>query len=114
MQSIPHQPQLLQQSMPPPHASPRRPIAQILAKYSDDKDAGRVAVHLVQFYFFGETELSNTTAARLDAVKMKKIKTLISSKFGAKRSFVDKEKLWGKCRVVIGQKCKQLRKRNCS
>ena len=61
------------------------------------------------FIFFGETEMSKTTAGQLEPTKMDEIKKLIVSKFAEKRSIADKEELWRKCRVAIGQKCKQLR-----
>ena len=98
-----------QQLMPPPKSSPRRPISDILGRYNKEKDAGRVAVHLAQFYYLGETATSRTTAAHLDSSKMEEIKELILSKFASRRSLADREELWRKCRVAIGQKCKQLR-----
>ena len=53
--------------------------------------------------------MATTTAARLDPTIMEEIKQLIVSKFAEKRSMADKEELWRRCRVAIGQKCKQLR-----
>ena len=47
-------------------------------------------------------------AQTTDLAKMTEIKELILSKFAAKRSMVDKE-MWRRSRVVVGQKCKQLR-----
>ena len=38
--------------------------------------------------------MSQTTAARLDPIKMDEIKELIISKFAAKRSMADKEEIW--------------------
>ena len=35
--------------------------------------------------------MANITAARLDPLKMRRIKSLILSKFGGKRSFEDKD-----------------------
>ena len=46
-------------------------------------------------------------AQTTDLAKMTEIKELILSKFAAKRSMVDK--MWRRSRVVVGQKCKQLR-----
>ena len=80
-----------------------------MKRYSKERDAGRVAVHLAQFYFFGESVMARTTAAHLDPAKMGQIKSLVLGKFGAKRSLADKEELWRKCRTAIGQKCKTLR-----
>ena len=95
--------------MPPPTLSPRRLISEIMSQFSKEKDAGRVAVHLAQFYFFGESVIAKTTAARLDPIQMEEIKHLIISKFAGNRSMADKEDLWRRCRVAIGQKCKLLR-----
>ena len=82
-----------------------------MKRYSKERDAGCVAVHLAQFYFFGESVMARTTAARLDPAKMGQIKSLVLGKFGAKRSLqlADKEELWRKCRTAIGQKCKAFR-----
>ena len=95
--------------MPPPTHSPRRPVSDILGKYHKEKDAGRVAVHLAQYYYFGESRMAETTASRLDPRKMEEIKGHVLSKCATKRSLGDREELWRKCRVAIGQKCKQLR-----
>ena len=67
-----------------------------MKRYSKERDAGRVAVHLAQFYFFGESVMARTTAAHLDPAKMGQIKSLVLGKFGARRSLADKEDLWRK------------------
>ena len=46
-----------------------------MKRYSKERDAGRVAVHLAQFYFFGESVMARTTAAHLDPAKMGQIKS---------------------------------------
>ncbi len=40
---------------------------------------------------------------------MKKIKAIVLAKFGAKRLDANREAIWAKCKVAIGQKCKSLR-----
>jgi hypothetical protein len=70
--------------MPPPPTSPRKPISEILGRYNKEKDAGQVAVHLAQFYYFGVTAMSQTTATRQDLSKMEAMKELITAKFSAK------------------------------
>ena len=87
---------------------------EILGRYSKEKDAGRVVVHLAQFYFFGESLMGKNTAATLDTTKMDEIKHLILTKFGENRSAADKEEIWRCCRIAIGQKCKQLRAKKVS
>ena len=50
------------------------------------------------------------TASTLDTSRMKRIKAIVISKFGAKRSDADREVLWAKCKTaIIGQKYKMLR-----
>ena len=83
-------------AMLPPTTSPRRPMNEILGHYSK-KDAGQVAVHLAQFYFFGESLMGKTTAARLDTTKIDEIKHLIVTKFGENRSAAVKEEIWRRC-----------------
>ena len=45
--------------------------------------------------------MSQTTAARLDPIKMDEIKELIISKFAAKRSMADKEEIWSGNRPIM-------------
>ena len=68
-----------------------------------------MAVQLATLYFFGEDMMAQHTAGTLDAMKMERIKAIVLAKFGEKRSPEDKEALWARCKVAIGQKCKQLR-----
>ncbi len=53
--------------------------------------------------------MARNTAGTLDSGPMKKIKAIVLAKFGAKRSDADREAIWAKCKVAIGQKCKSLR-----
>ena len=53
--------------------------------------------------------MSRHTAGTLNRDKMDKIKAIVTAKFMARRSEVDKEVLWGRCKTSIGQKCKTLR-----
>ena len=78
-------------------------------RYHHEKDAGRIAVQLALHYFLGEATMCLHTASTLDTSRMKKIKAIVISKFGAKRSDADREVLWAKCKTAIGQKCKMLR-----
>ena len=53
--------------------------------------------------------MAKHTTSTLDATKMRRVKEIILAKFGAKRSAADKEGIWEKCKVAIGQKCNYLR-----
>ena len=51
--------------------------------------------------------MATHTAGTLDPVRMGHIKEIILAKFGGRRrSAVDREAIWGKCKIAIGQKCK--------
>ena len=54
--------------------------------------------------------MATHTAGTLDPVRMGHIKEIILAKFGGRRSAVDCEAIWGKCKIAIRQKCKQLRR----
>ena len=68
-----------------------------------------MAVQLAVKHFFGEDVMASNTAGSLDSSKMRTIKTIILAKFGAKKSEEEKEDIWARCKIAIGQKCKQLR-----
>ena len=67
-------------------------------------------MQLAHQYFFGTRVMAIHTAGTLDPVRMGRIKEIILAKFGGRRSVVDREAIWGKCKIAIGQKCKQLRR----
>ena len=67
-----------------------------------------MAVQLAIQYFFGEATMASSTYTSLDQTKIK-IKAIVLSKFGTKMTTADKELLWSKCKIAIGQKCKFLR-----
>ena len=71
--------------------------------------AGKAAVHLAQYVFFGTESMRTNTAASLDEKKMKEIKNIIFGNYGIKQCAQDRSALWGKCKKAIGQKCKNLR-----
>ena len=71
-------------------------------------NAGRLAVHLAQFHFFGTEVMQRCIAGTLDQKKMSLIKEAILSKY-PNRCRQDKETLWERCRKAIGQKCNHLR-----
>ena len=64
---------------------------------------------LAQDYFFGKEEMAQHTAGKLNSSRMQRIRSIMLSKFGGRRSLADKEVLWARCKVAIGHKCKQLR-----
>ena len=91
----------------PPTNSPRRLMEEILAHYCHEKDAVRCAVQLAHQYLFGTRVMATHTAGTLDPVRMGHIKEILLAKFGGRRrSAVDCEAIWGKCKIAIGQKCK--------
>ena len=99
--------------MAPPQGSqgfsPKKPLHDILRRYNDERNAGRLAVHLAQFYYFGTTAMRHSTAGTLDSAKMLLIKEAIVSKFAMRRCREDREALWERCKKAIGQKCNHLR-----
>ena len=108
--SRPRTPPRRQMQMPPPQGSPFSPeksVEDILKRYSGESNAGRVAVHLAQFYFFGTRRMSRSTAGNLDPAGMRRIREIILGKFGKKRCTEDKEALWEKCKIAIGQKASE-------
>ena len=50
--------------------------------------------------------MASNTYTSLEKAKTEKIKAFVLAKFGTKRTPADKELLWSKCKVAIGQKCK--------
>ena len=82
-------------------------MSENLSQFQHEKDAG--AIHLAQYYYFGETVMTKTTAGRLNPAKMAEIKDLILAKFRPNRCQADEEELWKRCKVEIGQKCKLFR-----
>ncbi len=42
-------------------------------------------------------------------IKENSIQVIVTAKFAAKRSEEDKDALWSRCKMAIGQKCKALR-----
>ena len=54
--------------------------------------------------------MRRSTAGNLDPTGMRPIKEIIIAKFGGRRCVEDKEALWEKCKIAIGQKCKHLRR----
>ena len=114
-------------SMPPPKTPPRtgRPqngpftpkkrLDEILSKYTLEKDAGRATNQLAELYFLGPKTMATNTVSILDKELLKQIKGIILSRFGRKKSVVDQELLWSRCRTALGQRCKnihsELRKR---
>ncbi len=68
-----------------------------------------MAVQLASHYIFGEASMACHTAGTLEPSRMRRIKAIVISKFGGKRSEADKEALWARCKIAIGQKCKMLR-----
>ena len=89
--------------------SPRRSLEAILTRFTHEKDAGRMCVQLAQDYFFGKEEMAQRTAGKLDRSRMQRIRSIVLSKFGGRRSVADREALWAKCKVAIGHKCKHFR-----
>ena len=89
----------------------------ILGRFTYERDAGRLAVHLATEYFFGEAVMEDSTpmglggCSKLNPAKMDKIRALVMAKFGRKRSEEDKILLWSRCKTAIGQKCKSFRNR---
>ena len=63
-------------------------------------------MQLAHQYFFGTSVMATHTAGTLDPVRMGHIKEIILAKFGWRRSAVDREAIWGKCKIAIGHKCK--------
>ena len=84
-------------------------MSEILSQFQHEKHAGRAEIHLAQYYYFGETVMTKTTAGRLNPAKMAEIKDLILAKFRPNGCQADKEELWKRCKVAIGQKCKLFR-----
>ena len=93
----------------PINFSPQKSVDEILAHNKGEGKAGKAAVHLAQFVFFGADMMRENTAATLDMTKMREIKNIILGKYGLKRCTQDKSALWDKCKKAIGQKCKNLR-----
>ena len=50
--------------------------------------------------------MRKSTAGNLDPNRMQRIKEIILAKFGGERCLENKEALWEKCIIAIGQKCK--------
>ena len=105
----PPQPPPIQARSQPLTFSPRRLIENIVSRFHYQKDAGRLAVMLAMEYFFGQDYMSRHTTATLEPDRMLQLKAIVLSKFAARRSEPDREHLWGKWRIAIGQKCKSLR-----
>lgn len=111
----------LSTSMQPPPLQPRPPsvnfgpcksIDQITTRYLQEKDTGRLAVHLTTEYFFEEKIMTESTIGTLDQTRLLRIKAIVLAKFAARRSAADSEALWTKCKIATGQKCiKGLRRR---
>ena len=89
--------------------SPQKSIEEILSHNRGESKAGKAAVHLAQFVYFGADTMRQSTAATLDVAKMREIKDIILGKYAIKRCAQDRNALWEKCKKAIGQKCKNLR-----
>ena len=61
--------------------SPQKEVDEILALNKGEAKAGKAAVHLAQYVFFGTDEMRRNTAATLDT---KDIKHILVGKYGAK------------------------------
>ena len=95
--------------------TPKKRLDEILSKYTLEKDAGRATNQLAELYFLGPKTMATNTVSTLDKELLKQIKGIILSRFGRKKSVVDQELLWSRCRTALGQRCKnihsELRKR---
>jgi hypothetical protein len=87
---------------------PQKSVDEILAHNKGESKAGKAAVYLAQFVFFGADVMRENTAATLDVTKMLEIKNIILGKYGLKTCTQDKSALWDKCKKAIVQKCKNL------
>ena len=61
----------------PINFSPQKSVDEILAHNKGEGKAGKAAVHLAQFVFFGADVMRQNTAATLDVAKMREIKNII-------------------------------------
>lgn len=76
--------------------------------YCNEKDAERMAVRLAVRHCFGVEAMAGSTFRMLDPTKLKRIKFIVISKFGAEKSKEDKDALWRRCKIAINQTCKFL------
>jgi len=100
-----HQPPLLHSS--PPNFSPTNTTESITAQFNDVRDAGKMAIHLALYHFFGDV-VSVSTPGTLDPIKMQEIKNTVIKKFSPKNQGM----VWKKCRDAIGHKYNDIRRGN--
>ena len=55
---------------PPGHFSPQRSVDSIMGRFTCERDAGRLAVHLATEYFFGEAVMEDSTPMGLGVCKV--------------------------------------------
>lgn len=101
-----------QPPLPPlPNFSPTKTIESITAQFHDSRDAGRMAIQLALYHFFGEDMMARNTPGTLDPSKMQEIKNIVIKKFAMNSSPEDQETLWKKCKDAIGHRCNDIRRR---
>ena len=86
--------------------SPKKTIEELSTNFTREEQVGRFAITLAREYFFGDEEMSTKTPGSLDKTLMDRLKAVVISKFGHKRSAADKEALWARARTALGHKCK--------
>lgn len=89
--------------------TPKKRLDEILSRYTLEKDAGRATNQLAELYFFGPQTMATNTVSTLDKELLKRIRGIILSRFGRKKSAADQEVLWSRCRTALGQRCKNMR-----
>ena len=70
--------------------SPKKSVEDILARNKGESNAGKAAIHLAQYVFFGADLMRRSTAATLDAEKMRQIRDIIVAKYAIKRAYKTK------------------------
>ena len=94
-----------------PSFHPTKTIESITAQFHDSRDAGRMAIQLALYHFFGEDVMAISTPGTLDSTKMQEIKNIAIKKFAMNSSPEDQKTLWRKCKDAIGHRCNDIRKR---